>query len=294
VNLGQLEGFVVVAEELHFGSAATRLGASTSNLSRRIADLEHEFGVRLFERTSRHVQLTPAGVLLLDSARRALAELQHLQNTAANAAEGRAGVVHIAYAPGNGPTMAALVREIRSSSLKVDVTLEQATSIQVAEAVRSGRAAIGLCRDVARSELNRIVMTRSPRDLLAMPPDHPLARREAVTVADLYGETILHFDSSIAGLASDPLVSLPGVHLDVKFERVVTETEAMDRVAAGFGLALVSHAFWGRNTRPDVQVCPVTGLPIEPMDTSYLIWRVDDDSRLVGMILNHARRLTTA
>src|ERR1700761_5511023 len=75
VELRQLRYFVAVAEELHFGRAAERLHMSQSPLSRAIRELEHAAGVVLFVRTTRRVELTPAGSLLLERARRALAEI---------------------------------------------------------------------------------------------------------------------------------------------------------------------------------------------------------------------------
>ena len=75
IELRQLRYFVAVAEELHFARAAERLHMSQSPLSRAIRDLERDLGVTLFVRTTRRVELTPAGERLLERSRRALAEI---------------------------------------------------------------------------------------------------------------------------------------------------------------------------------------------------------------------------
>ena len=75
IELRQLRYFVAVAEELHFGRAAERLHMSQSPLSRAIRELERDLGLVLFVRTTRRVELTPAGSVLLERSRRALAEI---------------------------------------------------------------------------------------------------------------------------------------------------------------------------------------------------------------------------
>ena len=99
VDLGQLRYFVAVAEELHFGRAAERLHMSQSPLSRAIRELERELDVVLFVRTTRRVELTPAGTALLDHAGRALAEIGAAVDDARRAAEPDYGELAIGYRP---------------------------------------------------------------------------------------------------------------------------------------------------------------------------------------------------
>jgi DNA-binding transcriptional LysR family regulator len=99
IELRHLRYFVAVAEELHFGRAAQRLHMSQSPLSRAIRDLERELGVALFVRTTRHVELTPAGFALLEGARRALAEIDSAIEEARRATRPDRGVLKVGYGP---------------------------------------------------------------------------------------------------------------------------------------------------------------------------------------------------
>ena len=114
MEIRQLEAFVAVAEELHFGRAAARLRLAQSPLSQTIRKLERELGATLFDRSTRSVALTPAGVALLPHAHRVFEELE-LGRQATRAASGVFyGTVSIGFsgAP-NHRTLPPLTRAVR-------------------------------------------------------------------------------------------------------------------------------------------------------------------------------------
>ncbi|WP_342048950.1 LysR family transcriptional regulator, partial [Bacillus sp. OTU530] len=82
MELRQIEYFTVVAEELHFGRAAIRLQMTQPPLSQQILQLERELGVKLFERTKRHVELTNAGKVFLQEVRDVLTRLERAKAAA--------------------------------------------------------------------------------------------------------------------------------------------------------------------------------------------------------------------
>ena len=88
--------FVAVAEELHFGRAAHRLRMAQPGLSQQIRSLEQQLGVRLLDRTSRQVRLTPAGALLLNEGRRLLAQAERTADQVRRAGLGQVGRVTVA------------------------------------------------------------------------------------------------------------------------------------------------------------------------------------------------------
>src|SRR5581483_5622867 len=95
IELRHLRYFVAVAEDLHFGRAARRLGIAQPPLSRQIQQLEAELGVRLFQRTNRRVTLTEAGQVFLARARLAVEHADDAGELARQAARGEIGTVSV-------------------------------------------------------------------------------------------------------------------------------------------------------------------------------------------------------
>ncbi|WLA81535.1 LysR family transcriptional regulator [Bradyrhizobium elkanii] len=93
----QLRYFIAVAEELSFSRAAKRLHVSQPPLSTQIKAMEEELGTRLLARTRRAVELTQAGQLLLEHARRAVSELDLASETVRRAARGEAGMIRVGF-----------------------------------------------------------------------------------------------------------------------------------------------------------------------------------------------------
>ena len=97
--LRHLRYFVAVAEELHFGRAAARLHIAQSPLSQRIKALESALGVELLVRTTRRVELTPAGALLLDEARGVVERVEQLESVVARIRTGETGALRLGVSP---------------------------------------------------------------------------------------------------------------------------------------------------------------------------------------------------
>src|SRR4249920_540592 len=101
MDLRRVRYFVAVAEELHFARAAARLHISAPPLSQRINELEDELGVRLFERTSRRVTLTPAGERLLVEARTLIEAADHFEQVARQSAQTGPLTLAVGYCHGS-------------------------------------------------------------------------------------------------------------------------------------------------------------------------------------------------
>ncbi|MEW9527178.1 LysR family transcriptional regulator [Microbispora sp. NPDC049125] len=184
--------FVAVAEELHFGDAAARLGMAQPPLSQRVRRLESELGVRLFDRSSRRVALTDAGRLLLPEAREIVARVERLPDLLAGTGGGGAATVR-AGVPGDvGPAvLAALFAGFRAEHPGVRlVPAAMGTAAQVT-ALLDGTLDVGLVHHpVTIAGLGfGPVLVRHPGVRLAAGDE--LASWSAVHLADLAGRELV-------------------------------------------------------------------------------------------------------
>lgn len=145
MDLRQLNHFLAVAEELHFGRAAERLGMTQPPLSQSIMGLERELGAPLFTRTKRQVALTPFGAQWLEHVRPALGAVRDLSAIAQSLRAGRAGRLALSFvSSADYSILPALVRGYVTAFPDVDLALLEATSDVQVEALIQGRIDAGL------------------------------------------------------------------------------------------------------------------------------------------------------
>jgi DNA-binding transcriptional LysR family regulator len=125
VELRQLRYFVAVAEELHFGRAAERLHMSQSPLSRAVRGLERELGLVLFVRTTRRLELTEAGSVLLERSRRALAEIDGAIADARRSTQPDMNVLDVGYGPFSRPFAMRIAAELDACKSGISVHLDE-------------------------------------------------------------------------------------------------------------------------------------------------------------------------
>src|SRR5690625_957402 len=135
VELRHLRYFLAVAEEKHFGRAADRLHMAQPPLSNQIKQLEAELGTVLLERTTRRVDLTEAGALLLERARQILADVEATKTDVAEVGRGAAGVLRVGF---SGTATYRLMPEI------VRIALERLTLVRW---LYSGEKVIAHCEE---------------------------------------------------------------------------------------------------------------------------------------------------
>ncbi|MGY6535414.1 MAG: LysR family transcriptional regulator [Pararhodobacter sp.] len=191
-TLRQLECFQAVSEMGNFSRAAERLGMSQPALSQAIRDLEEGLGTRLFDRTTRRVDLTEAGRLFRDTALAGLSEIDRAVGLVQDLASLRRGVVRIAAPPLLASTvLPRLVRAIAAEHPGLDIRLEDLGTDMILDRLRAGRAEIGVGTFPSDAEGMAIMPLLRDRLAAFVPPGHALAGRSALGWADLADQPVV-------------------------------------------------------------------------------------------------------
>jgi len=186
----QLRYFVAVAEELHFGRAAARLGMAQPPLSRAIKSMERQLGVQLLERTTRQVALTAAGETLLRDARTALGAITAATERARNAGHPAPGLRVALKADFDAGLLPRILDVYRAGPAALRVELILGGRGEQVIALREGRADVALLpRPFDESGFDVEPLLTEPR-VLALAADDPLAARTDLSLADLAGRTL--------------------------------------------------------------------------------------------------------
>lgn len=186
MELRTLRYFVAVAEELHFGRAATRLHMSQPPLSRAIKQLETELGAALFDRSSAGVALTPVGTVLLDEARALLDQADRVRGRVAAAA----GAVTLTVGILGDSTDARVTRladAYRRRHPRVEVRVRETDLTDPTCGLRAGLVDVALTRGpFDETGLSVHALRADPVGAL-LRADDPLAGRDVLKPADLAG-----------------------------------------------------------------------------------------------------------
>jgi DNA-binding transcriptional LysR family regulator len=208
-ELRHLRYFVVVAEELNFSRAAIRLHMAQPPLSVAIRQLEQELGTDLFVRTSREVRLTEAGRVLLDGARRTLAEADRAVAAAKRAGAGELGRLSVGFSwSARFETLPRLGQAFRAGHPDVELLTQEMWNADMAEALQRGTidVAVSLCPELAPELADQVIRTEPAVVVLA--ERHRLARERAIGVAELADEELLLFPRELAPRLHDVLVGI--------------------------------------------------------------------------------------
>lgn len=282
-----LEAFCAVAEELHFGRAASRLHLSQPHLSRTISALETDLGAPLFDRTTRRVSLTPAGRAFLEPAARILRTGRHARSDVEAAQRGDSGRVRFSFAgPSSQATVALLARSVRERFPRVDL------------AVRPGRYGPSAVRELLMGETDLViarfeqapsgVMSRAlarERVVLAVPSDHPIAARAAASFGELRDEQFITLPESAGSAVRAQFQACchrAGFIPDI-VQTAPDSWTCAALVAAGVGLHVTTVSAMAQMSLDGVVAVAIDD-ELPPI-VSYLLWRSDEVEPALANVL---------
>lgn len=191
-TLRQIECFQAVVELGNFSRAAERMNTTQANLSHTIRDLETGLGTRLFDRTTRRVDVTEAGRAFAAAALAGLAEIDRAVALVRDLGQLRRGLVRVAAPPLLCATiLPRLIRDLAEAHPELELRIEDVTTDAILDQVRSGRADLGV-GTFAAAESGLDSQTAIQDQLMVFcPPGHDFAGRDLVKWADLGGEKVI-------------------------------------------------------------------------------------------------------
>lgn len=244
MELRQLEHFVVAAEEGHFSRAAVRANIVQSGLSASIRSLERELGTRLFDRTTRRVELTESGRALLTEARRVLGAAAAAREAVAGVEGLQRGTLSLGIMQSLvAVRLPALLARFHSLHPGVDIRLRQAGTTVLLREVREGRLELAFAWFPERPPAGLVGRELlSETMMLACAPEHPLAQRDSVSISSLRDQTFVDaYPDWGMRIASDRAFASAGIERHVAFE-VNDMPTLLELVAHGLGVAIIPRS----------------------------------------------------
>ena len=290
VELRQLRYFVAVAEERHFGRAAERLHISQPPLSQQIRRLEREIGAPLLQRTTRRVDLTAGGEVLLARAREILSAVDGATEDTRRAANGEVGRLAIGFTgSATYSTLPALAGALREAlpGVVLDLRGEMLTPAQVA-GLLDGSLDLGVLRPPVRErELEVEILRREPL-VAVLPESHRLAAASVVPLEQLRDEPFVTYPSHFRSVLHDAVEETCDAHgfrPRVALEASETAT-LVSFVAAGIGVSLVPDSV--RHMRVRGAVYRPLGPGAAEVELA-VAWRRDDHTPALDRALGIVR-----
>lgn len=272
MNLRDLHYLVALADHRHFGRAAAASFVSQPTLSTQIRKLEDELGVALVERAPRKVMLTAVGRDIADRARRVLAEVEQLKESARRTRDPEAGSVRLGIFPTLGPYLLPhVVPAIRERFPHLELLLTEEKTAIVLQQLREGKLDAGVLALPLHDDQLHVEFLFEEPFVLAVPSTHALARRTLLSLHDLAHERLLLLEDGhcLRDQALD-ICTLAGSGERNGFRATSLET-LRQMVAANVGITLLPVL----STKPPVA---------HSSDIHLLRFRDSHPSRQIGMV----------
>ena len=293
-----IEIFLVLAEELHFGRTAERLHVSTARVSQTIRKLEQRIGGRLFERTSRQVELTPIGRRLHDDLQPAYQQIQEGIERATGAARGVSDTLRVGFVgAAAGQFVLEVAEAFHAQHPESEVQIRENQFGEGLDVLRSGEIDMLLAvlpiRGERQADLRGGDVLFSEDRLLAVSARHPYTRRASVSLDDVARAKVLLSPPAIPDYWDEMLAPRHGPD-GQPFERgptFATVQEMLALVGAGKGSYPVPEQASQYYVRPDVAYVPIHDAP--PFEWRF-IWPTAAETHRIRAFDQAAAQLAKA
>lgn len=290
----EIEAFLTLAEELHFGRTAERLRLSQSRVSRLIASLERRVGGQLFERTSRQVSLTPLGKQLRDRVGPAWSEVQAAFTEARQSARGTSGTLRLGWpASASGPRIRLLAETFRESFPDCELVIRDVPMMDIYGPLYGGEIdvlAYWLAGDEPDLTTGPVIEYRARA--LAVARGHRLAARESASAEELAEENTLDGPPATPLAVRDAM--WPPVTPSGRPVPRIGPCTSTEEVASLIAAGRIVHPTVEGNpvcSREDIRLVPLADLPPLPLG---LIWRTAHENARIRALAGIARKIGPA
>lgn len=291
-QLFQLRCFVAVANELHFGKAATKLNMTQPPLTRQIQLLEEELGVQLLERNRRSVRLTAAGRVFLAEAEFLLRRSAAAKDAARLAEKGSRGTLVLGFIPAASyDRLPRIVTEVRRNFPDLELVLRELSTADQLEALEFRRIDLGIVRPT-QAPLHISLQRISWEPLvLALHNDHQLATQETIRLDDLGDQPFVMYSPVEGRYFHDMLLAMfHTANVAPRFVQHVSQDHTvLSLVSAGLGISLVPRSAVQLGF-PTIQFREIT-LPTAIGAELYAAFRADNEEPVTRRVLELIGRL---
>lgn len=292
MNFRRLRYFVAVADELHFGRAAARLGIAQPPLSRQIKALEDELEASLFNRSRSQISLTTAGQILHEKARDILDRVTLAEEATRRAGAGAIGNLTIGFvSSATYSVLPDVVHAFRAANSDVELTLVPMNNSEQRDGLIQRRLDIGIARPKIEDAELRHEMIWREKLMVALPAADPLAAEEELTIAQLADrDFVLYPDKPRPTFADHVIAICRSGGIEPRVAQLVYDYQtAAGLVSVGVGVSLVPESTAtgerkGLVCRPLVEARAETQLSVN--------WRIDNRSPLVKHFVETARSVS--
>ncbi|ADD45675.1 LysR family transcriptional regulator [Stackebrandtia nassauensis] len=292
MELRDIEIFLTLAEELHFGRTATRLRVTPARVSQSIAKQERRIGAALFDRSSRSVVLTAIGERLRDDLSEGYQRIQQGLATATSAAKGLTGALRLGVL---GPViheLAPITRTFGARHPECELSFREIPLTDPFRLLRDGGVDIAvLWLPVEEPDLTVGPVVFRENSVLAVAVNHPLARRDSVSLEDLADQVVVQAASPVPDYWVDALSPrhTPSGKPIKRGPKVSTNEESLAAIASGQAVAPAHETDARYYARPDIVYVPIHDA--KPQRWA-LIWRTTGETELIRAYVRVAREIT--